>query len=132
MRVPRRHRNDSDPISNSKNAGAYMFDISIDSTGLVHLTGRLDSAQAGQAQTFFDGLAEPEVIEGPLSSLKQLAIERLRPAEPLRLAAPSGAADHPPGWRVIPFAGQGNTQQVPAAPGPAAAGPGGPESYRPS
>ncbi|MFI5454048.1 MAG: protein kinase [Isosphaerales bacterium] len=37
-----------------------------------------------------------EVIEGPLSSLKQLALERLKPAEPLRLAAPSGAAEHPP------------------------------------
>ncbi len=40
-----------------------------------------------------------EVIEGPLSSLKQLALQRLKPAElggPLRLAAPSDAADHPP------------------------------------
>jgi hypothetical protein len=37
-----------------------------------------------------------EVIEGPLSSLKQLALERLKPAEPLRLVAPSDAADHPP------------------------------------
>jgi serine/threonine protein kinase len=37
-----------------------------------------------------------EVIEGPLSSLKQLALERLKPAEPLRLAAPSNAANHPP------------------------------------
>ena len=37
-----------------------------------------------------------EVIEGPLSSLKQLALQRLKPAEPLRLAVPSGAADLPP------------------------------------
>jgi len=37
-----------------------------------------------------------EVIEGPLSSLKQLALERLKPAEPPRLAAPSDAADQPP------------------------------------
>lgn len=37
-----------------------------------------------------------EVIEGPLSSLKQLALERLKPTEPLRLAAPSDAADQPP------------------------------------
>jgi serine/threonine protein kinase len=37
-----------------------------------------------------------EVIEGPLSSLKQLALERLKPAESSRLAAPSGTADHPP------------------------------------
>jgi serine/threonine protein kinase len=37
-----------------------------------------------------------EVIEGPLSSLKQLALERLKPVESLRLAAPLGVADHPP------------------------------------
>jgi hypothetical protein len=37
-----------------------------------------------------------EVIEGPLSSLKQLALERLKPAEPLRLEASSDAVDHPP------------------------------------
>jgi hypothetical protein len=37
-----------------------------------------------------------EVIEGPLSCLKQLALVRLKPAEPPRLAAPSAAADHPP------------------------------------
>ncbi len=37
-----------------------------------------------------------EVIEGPLSSLKQLALQRLKPAEPPRLAAPSDAANHPP------------------------------------
>jgi len=37
-----------------------------------------------------------EVIEGPLSSLKQLALERLKPAEPSLLAAPSNGADHPP------------------------------------
>jgi hypothetical protein len=37
-----------------------------------------------------------EVIESPLSSLKQLALERLKPAEPRRLAAPSLTADHPP------------------------------------
>jgi hypothetical protein len=37
-----------------------------------------------------------EVIEGPLSTLKQLALQRLNRPEPLRLAAPSGAADHPP------------------------------------
>ena len=53
-----------------------MFDISIDSTGLVHLTGRLDSAQAGQAQTFFDGLAEPEVID--FSGLEYISSAGLR------------------------------------------------------
>jgi hypothetical protein len=37
-----------------------------------------------------------EVIEGPLSSLKQLALQRLKPAEPPPLAAPSNAASHPP------------------------------------
>jgi serine/threonine protein kinase len=37
-----------------------------------------------------------EVIEGPLSTLKQLALERLKPAEPPRLAAAPGTADHPP------------------------------------
>jgi serine/threonine protein kinase len=37
-----------------------------------------------------------EVIEGPLSSLKQIALQRLKPSEPLRLAAPSGAEDQPP------------------------------------
>jgi serine/threonine protein kinase len=37
-----------------------------------------------------------EVIEGPLSSLKQLALERLKPAEPLRLAAPSDETERPP------------------------------------
>ena len=37
-----------------------------------------------------------EVIEGPLSSLKQLALERLKAADPLRLAAPSSSADDPP------------------------------------
>jgi hypothetical protein len=37
-----------------------------------------------------------EVIEGPLSTLKQLALERLKPAEPSRLADPPGTADHPP------------------------------------
>jgi hypothetical protein len=37
-----------------------------------------------------------EVIEGPLSSLKQLAIQRLKPAESLRLPGPADASDHPP------------------------------------
>ena len=37
-----------------------------------------------------------EVIEGPLSSLKQLALERLKPAEPPRLAASPDSAGHPP------------------------------------
>ena len=37
-----------------------------------------------------------EVIEGPLSSLKQLALQRLKPAEPLRLPAASASGEHPP------------------------------------
>ncbi|MCF7763808.1 MAG: protein kinase [Verrucomicrobia bacterium] len=37
-----------------------------------------------------------EVIEGPLSSLKQLALQRLRPAPPPMLPARPEAADHPP------------------------------------
>lgn len=37
-----------------------------------------------------------EVIEGPLSSLKQLALQRLQPATPSMLPARSGAAEHPP------------------------------------
>lgn len=37
-----------------------------------------------------------EVIEGPLSSLKQLALQRLKPAAPPRLPARSDATDHPP------------------------------------
>jgi hypothetical protein len=37
-----------------------------------------------------------EVVEGPLSSLKQLALQRLKPAEPLRLAAPSANGHQPP------------------------------------
>ena len=37
-----------------------------------------------------------EVIEGPLSTLKQLALQRLKPPEPARLAAPSASEDHPP------------------------------------
>ena len=37
-----------------------------------------------------------EVIEGPLSSLKQLALERLKPAEAPRLTAKAGTAGHPP------------------------------------
>ena len=37
-----------------------------------------------------------EVIEGPLSTLKQLALQRLKPPEPSRLTAPSASTDHPP------------------------------------
>lgn len=37
-----------------------------------------------------------EVIEGPLSSLKQLALHRLQPATPSMLPARSGEEDHPP------------------------------------
>ena len=37
-----------------------------------------------------------EVIEGPLSSLKQLALQRLKPAEPLRLPARATTTEHPP------------------------------------
>lgn len=53
-----------------------MFDISIDPSGLVHLTGRLDSAQAAQAQTFLDSLAEPAVID--CSELEYISSAGLR------------------------------------------------------
>jgi anti-anti-sigma factor len=40
-----------------------MFEIALEKDGVVVLTGRLDSAQIGKAQAFFDSAESPKVLD---------------------------------------------------------------------